>query len=202
MLYKDYGTIIFKINFGFTEKSNFAHHLLLSSCTYPNATTNPTYITALPLLTNLRTIRDKLEFLRNALTNRAAPRDRDEVTFNDPPGAITSTQPPSPFSPTPDSNLIRQPSSSPETFISSEEIDGCPITLPFLISNVTAPQDEGGNGWVFADAKERRKRSTNNRHPRRLFLGGLAAGFVTSKIFDYFVNSDIDTEKEYKTLSQ
>jgi hypothetical protein len=202
VLYKDYGTIIFKINFGFTEKSNFAHHLLLSSCTYPNATTNPTCITALPLLTNLQTIGDKLEFLHNALNNRAAPRDRDQVTFNDPPGPVTSAQPPSPFSPTPTSNLIRQPSSSPETFISSEEIDGSPITLPFLISNITAPQDEGENGWVSDNARERRKRSTNNRHPRQLFLGGLAAGFVTSKIFDYFGNSDIDTEKMYKTLSQ
>jgi hypothetical protein len=65
-----------------------------------------------------------------------------------------------------------------------------------------SPQDEGEAGWVLANAKERRKRSTIKRNPRQLFLGVLAAGFVTRKIFDYFGKSDIDMEKMYNTLSQ
>jgi hypothetical protein len=94
VLFRDFSSILFKVQFGFYHAEDHLQDMLLTSCRAHSGAIRSSCLIALPLIRNLRTINEKLEFLHTALTNqipvhpRAPPKlaqqSESNPTFNRP----------------------------------------------------------------------------------------------------------------------
>jgi hypothetical protein len=153
VLFRDYSTILFKVKFGFHQREDHLHELLLSSCAIKETEFRSTCLLATPLTFNLQSLNTKLNSIHIALTNEQPMRMLGPPTIRP---LLTTT--PTPFE--------RQ--------------------LTGIVNNLI-----------------RLRRDLPLERPKRqLFLGGLAAGYIGSKLFSFFDHTSVDTASMYTKLTK
>jgi hypothetical protein len=229
VLFRDFSSILFKVQFGFYHAEDHLQDMLLTSCRAHTGAIRSSCRIALPLIRNLRTTNEKLEFLHTALTNqlpvhprkppKLAQQSEPDPPFNRPshpsdfrpysywyPNSTSTTTAGPPAERT-NNKLAPLSANTPTTttttsspqWVSSEEQSEDSSPLPPSTRRTT-------QSTIFDSSEEvnfrgRRETSFNRKPKRQLFLGGMVVGYAAFKLFSYFDKTSVDQASMYESLT-